>query len=341
MDIFIVYFLLASMFYTVVLTFPPTIIEALKNLVEYAKKRKNKGNLNEIADEAETKEILNSVTQEVPSPIGAFVTIAVLFFQIASMVHVKVQQKDVPQSSTGTKDDGNILKGLFDFFNFRFSVNQELCPSDDMNLPEKEFINIGLKVCSIFNLALCYFVWKCVVLDGGCKSNRRTDAESVELRESVEESRHNEQNRKLSFPSILKMGFIKLVKLNFTSISTFSIHMVHCVTINNISYLYFYASYQCYTWWQHVIMCALLPIVLLFPLSLGLSLNLLKEGHFSTSGFLIGSVFRPFNVTQANNFARITFSKWRRSCSGRSQRESAGLSFSCTAIFLLCSSMCS
>ena len=43
-------------------------------------------------------------------------------------------------------------------------------------------------------------------------------------------------------------------------------------------------------------MCALLPIVLLLPLSLGLSLNLLKEGFISTTGFLIGSVLPPYSI---------------------------------------------
>ena len=96
---------------------------------------------------------------------------------------------------------------------------------------------------------------------------------------------------KLSFISILKIGFVKLVKLNLTSIFTFTFRMVHCVEIAGLQYLYLYAEHQCYSYWQYIIIFGVLPIVLLFPAAFGFSLNLLKQGCISTREFLIASSF--------------------------------------------------
>ena len=101
---------------------------------------------------------------------------------------------------------------------------------------------------------------------------------------------------KLSLPSMLKIGYIKLVKLNFTSLSTFSFHMVHCVFIGEHSYLYLYAGYHCYTSWQRVILFAVLPTIVLFPFSFGLALNLLKDHHITTNGFLLASVVPVYPI---------------------------------------------
>ena len=99
----------------------------------------------------------------------------------------------------------------------------------------------------------------------------------------------------LSFVTSLKIGFVKLVKLNYTSISSFSFHMLHCVTINGAQHLYLYGDQQCYLWWQYLIMFTALPIVLLFPLCFGFSLDLMKEKLISPNKFLIASVFPPYS----------------------------------------------
>ena len=98
------------------------------------------------------------------------------------------------------------------------------------------------------------------------------------------------QGEELSFNSILKVGFIKLVKLNFTSISIFSFHMIHCVPIGEKLHLYLYGDHVCYTSWQYAILFAVLPIVVLFPLTFAMALNLLKEEVISTKSFLAAAV---------------------------------------------------
>ena len=85
----------------------------------------------------------------------------------------------------------------------------------------------------------------------------------------------------------------KLVKLNITSISTLALHMVHCVDIGDHMHLYLYGDLQCYNHWQYLIFGIIIPTVLLFPVSFGTSLKLLKEGLLSTNMFLVASVI-PF-----------------------------------------------
>ena len=125
--------------------------------------------------------------------------------------------------------------------------------------------------------------------------------------EQTSSGRHSLENRKedfgeentlmlLSFSSLLKIGFVKLTKLNYTSISTFTFHMLHCVTINGSRHLYLYGDHQCYAWWQYVIMILVLPIVLLFPLSFGIALDLMKEGMISTNQFLFATVCPPYAI---------------------------------------------
>ena len=62
--------------------------------------------------------------------------------------------------------------------------------------------------------------------------------------------------------------------------------MIHCVSVGGQLHLHLYGDLQCYTWWQQVILFALLPLIILFPLSFGISLNMLKERSMSPTTFL-------------------------------------------------------
>ena len=66
--------------------------------------------------------------------------------------------------------------------------------------------------------------------------------------------------------------------------------MINCVPNGGSLRLYLYGDLLCYNWWQNIIMFAVLPIVLLFPLSFGISLNLLKKKLISPTTFLFSSV---------------------------------------------------
>ena len=66
--------------------------------------------------------------------------------------------------------------------------------------------------------------------------------------------------------------------------------MIHCVYIGGQLHLYLYGDLVCYTWWQKIILFAVLPMVVLFPLSFGISLNMLKERSISPAIFLLSSL---------------------------------------------------
>ena len=66
--------------------------------------------------------------------------------------------------------------------------------------------------------------------------------------------------------------------------------MINCVSIGGKFHLYLYGDLLCYNWWQQIILLVVLPMVVLFPLSFGISLNMLKERSISLTTFMISSV---------------------------------------------------
>ena len=71
-----------------------------------------------------------------------------------------------------------------------------------------------------------------------------------------------------------------------SSISVYTLQMIHCASVGGQLHLHLYGDLQCYTWWQQVILFAVLPVIILFPLSFGISLNMLKERSMSPTTFL-------------------------------------------------------
>ena len=134
-----------------------------------------------------------------------------------------------------------------------------------------------------------YLIWKCCVsLKAYISSSQREEDTKKSFPSSSDYNRRT--SRPLGFSSIAKIGFVKLVKLNFTSISTYTFHMIHCVTVGGQLHLYLYGDLVCYTWWQQIILYAVLPVVVLFPFSFGNSLTMLKDRSISPTTFLLSSV---------------------------------------------------
>ena len=147
--VFVGYFISLSLLYTIVLTFVPSVITAIKKVLESRKTNNNESNEDEISIRSRNIEVDEGQPGE-PLELSAYVTMVFFYFQIAALVHVKMQLRSVTEYK-GASDDG-FQKSLFDFFNFRFTIYRKLCPMNELTLPIKEFINIGLKLCSIINL---------------------------------------------------------------------------------------------------------------------------------------------------------------------------------------------
>ena len=100
-------------------------------------------------------------------PMSAFVTILFLFFQVASLVQVTaVILSDSTKKVSARDEAGNtntFTQNMFDIANFRFTLYNNLCPTDELNLIQKMFINAGLKFCSIINIILFYILWLCFI----------------------------------------------------------------------------------------------------------------------------------------------------------------------------------
>ena len=238
-------------------------------------------------------------------PLSAFVTMMFLYFQLAFLVHI-----DNLQQSTTNEDGGNnndMKTVLSSLVNLRMSVSRKICPTDDLNLLVKELLMIALKLCSFFNLLLFYFVYLFVkTLTKNMNNNTKIDEQEVQFEDcylphtSNELQKNNTSDRgwrtkQLYFTGLLQMGFIKLLKLNYTSLCTTLLQLVHCVEIGGKSHLYIYSDQLCTTRWQQVITYVLVPILVMFPWSFGKALDLLKKQSITTSTFLYASLI-PFLV---------------------------------------------
>ena len=91
---------------------------------------------------------------------------------------------------------------------------------------------------------------------------------------------NNPTNTPLSFASLSKIGFLKLLKLNFTSIATILLQLVHCGKIQGRLHLFVFADHICYSWWQWLIMMLFLPMLAMFPLSFGIVTSVISVTIF-------------------------------------------------------------
>ena len=66
--------------------------------------------------------------------------------------------------------------------------------------------------------------------------------------------------------------------------------MINCVPVGEQLHLYLYGDLICFNWRQKSILFALLPIVVLFPFSFGISLDMLKKRSISSTTFLFSMV---------------------------------------------------
>ena len=120
LDIFIVYFIAGSLAYTILLTFLPSIIEAVKNLIaarkssdEEVEAEQDRVDEDVKSDNISIKTRVDDVDEAIP--MSAYVTNVFFFIQLASLIHI-----DVPKAREEKSDGGSeIQKTLFNIFNFR------------------------------------------------------------------------------------------------------------------------------------------------------------------------------------------------------------------------------
>ena len=99
----------------------------------------------------------------------------------------------------------------------------------------------------------------------------------------------------LSFTSQIKIGFIKLIKLNFLAVASSLFHLVHCVKIGEQFHLYRFGDQQCFVWWQFLIFTTVIPAIVIFPFLFGRLLDLLKTRSISSDMFTVSCVV-PFLI---------------------------------------------
>ena len=163
-------------------------------------------------------------------PISAVVTLVLFFFQLATVVHIEVIEMNT-KSEQKNDNSGRMNQILFDIAAFRVSIYEELCPQDNGTLVTKMMMDMGLKISTVLNIFWFHILWKifsCIV----CKKKKtsppslRAEMEPIGISQLEIEIPSNDDQ--LSSTSILKIGFIKLFKLNFTSSATILLALIHC-----------------------------------------------------------------------------------------------------------------
>ena len=97
----------------------------------------------------------------------------------------------------------------------------------------------------------------------------------------------------LNFGHLLKMTFIKIVKIYFTPITKVSLKMVHCVKLLDTYHLFVYGDVICYNQWQIAILAVILPGILLFPICFELAVQLLNK-RIITSTHFVAAIACPY-----------------------------------------------
>ena len=311
--VFLMFFVGVPWAYTLIFTFLPLLVEKLKKIKSRSKAPGEMTKIRKRSDEIDTMESMfksryDAISDEISSaPIGGVVTTVIYFFQLASLVSIEVLRR---HNTADDRDKNQFTKAVLDIFNFRFSIYRELCPTDDLTLVWKLFLNLGIKASTVLNVLLVFIVYKVVVLiKCKCESNsksHRVDKSAEELQQldsvpsssstGIEELAAESESLPdlpISMTSHLKIGLLKLLKVNFTSSMVILLQLVHCETLRNKPRLYLFADHICYVWWQWLIIVFIIPTLLMFPISFGMALDRLKARTISTTTFLTSCVI-PF-----------------------------------------------
>ena len=263
---FVIFFIITSNLYTILITFIPTVITVLKR---------------RIANENDS-----AVT---PSHIETFILHIVLSFQMLSMLHIDRENK--------------ILNPVFDVFNFHFSLYKSICPTHWLNFLTKTYIRLGLKLAVLVNTIWFLLLWKGFsALSSWCKKNSsaqpklsyRSGGEVVRATCSEVQECHlvasceiENSNDRATSTGTLTLGYINVLRLVYTPVVLILFRLVHCTTINNKPHLFNYGQHQCYSTWQYTTMFLLIPIFLLFPVSSEIALSMLRQRAISIKTFLL------------------------------------------------------
>ena len=293
-QVFVVYFIVYTLSYTVVFV----LITNAKDIIMHLKGLCSRNN-------SRTEPSITENSTELP--IAGFVQMVILFFQVASLLQVKFKGGEQQVSESKSR----LRESITELFNFRYTIYQQLCPSDELTLPQKEMILFGMKLTTfihLLSLAIAYATLQVLARFLRNKisllSTTPSEEPSIELTSSLtgeelssKESDLQEEIRPtLSFMNMLKFTFIKLLKLYFIPVIKSALMMVHCVTIRDESHLYVYADQVCYSIWQWGILLIMLPGLLMFPICFEMILRLLKGRQISSWQFIIAAAFPYYGV---------------------------------------------
>ena len=142
-----------------------------------------------------TMKVATREATKVPLSMSAYIVNIFFFFQVATLIHIEIP------NPTGDDAESIFQQNLFRVVNFKLAVSRQLCPMDDLTLPQKRMINVALKLCSIFNLVIFLFCWKCAAFFKNiflsC-SHDEEELESIELKFSIDRNDTRIESRRFN-----------------------------------------------------------------------------------------------------------------------------------------------
>ena len=156
-----------------------------------------------------------------------------------------------------------------------------LCMIKDLEPIFKRFLKIFFVLSLFVILALFYLSSKLILKVKTIFSIARHDRE------------HNEQKHRLPLSIRVKCCLVQIFLLGFSTITTASFELLHCVTINGVNYSYINATAECNRGWYTCAKVLTAVWTLPFVFALFFANQLLREEKIHLNEFLFMLVFPP------------------------------------------------
>ena len=215
-----------------------------------------------------------------------------VIYEIFRSLQVKIRNRFIQKHQNGQIEEYNAVSiELNEIPPLPDNINQEgSSNTSTMRSPSEVHINIGYEeVIYGHNEEQNHMV----TIDSGFES-----IVNSEQNEIYDPNKHNPIDTPalenmvefVSFTTRLQLCFLKLLKLNYTPIATFSFKMINCIAIRESLHLYVCGDQVCYTWWQLLIFAVILPWLILLPFCMEMSFRILIKGKVSSRRFLLSTM---------------------------------------------------
>ena len=294
--IFWIFYFGSAVFFTLTLCFTEDLLNALKVIFLFIKKKMLKKFMKKIqkspkhGENSRTEsieiQINSSITQSKENLIernkrkqfsySAIFNVLVSFYQLQSLLQVPVDRKDQKPFTFLVSD----------FFNLDIILQtvDKYCPSKSNSVIYRDVLkNFLLPLSMVLTTLIIMYIRKF------CMFLKARFPKTVLLI-----SKHFQTP--LSLTERLYVGYYVVITFSYKKLASIAFRLIHCVEIKGSKVLYFAGDVDCYKYWQKLDICFLLIWVIPFPAAVVAGYYLLKKNKISAWIFMAGFTFPPIIV---------------------------------------------